>query len=222
MPDRPALKQLVWGTMPDGYRRRRGRVVKVWTDPDDPSRWTATFAEEATGHLFAFGERDQWGPAMAREDLAAGAAGGGRVGHGMERPGRGQPGLRPGAADLPRLPRGRYRAAPGRREEPAMTIEEFAEMILEQQREESRRGGYPDWMTDALRVKVVPGRVYTKVDVGPEHNMSGRYMVEVTTGRIYGIKGYGKVHKGHYYGTLEEAAERWNWGGYRARRRAAG
>jgi hypothetical protein len=53
--------------------------------------------------------------------------------------------------------------------------------------------------------QVVPGRVYTKVDVGPAHNMSGRYMIENATGVIYGIKGYGRVDKRHRYGTLATA-----------------
>lgn len=64
-------------------------------------------------------------------------------------------------------------------------------------------------------VKVVPGPVYTKVDFGG----SGKYMVENATGTIYGIKGYGRVHKGHWYGTLDTIAE-WDWSGYGAVRSA--
>lgn len=58
-------------------------------------------------------------------------------------------------------------------------------------------------------VHIKPGRKYTKIDV----YTSGKYMVENATGIIYGIKGYGKVHKGHVYGTLDIIAD-WNWGGY--------
>lgn len=35
-------------------------------------------------------------------------------------------------------------------------------------------------------------------------------MVERSTGKIYGIIGYGKIHKGHYYGTLDEI-DQWYW-----------
>lgn len=48
------------------------------------------------------------------------------------------------------------------------------------------------------KVKVVPGRKYTKVDVGS----SGRYMVD-PDGNIFGCKGYGVVHLGRPYGTLD-------------------
>lgn len=53
------------------------------------------------------------------------------------------------------------------------------------------------------------GKKYAKVDIGT----SGRYMVEVETGNIFGIKGYGQVHKGHFYGTLDTINE-YFWGGY--------
>jgi hypothetical protein len=92
-------------------------------------------------------------------------------------------------------------------------VERFAAMVL-QQRQERLRTSYPDspqWEWE--RVSVKPGPVYTKVDVGPEHNMSGKYMIENATGIIYGIKGYGRVHKGHRYGTLGTIG-RWHWGGY--------
>ena len=92
-------------------------------------------------------------------------------------------------------------------------IAAFAALLLEQHTERLRASGY-DWPET---VKVHPRKLYTLVDVGPEHNMSGRYMVEHATGIIYGIKGYGKVHKSHRYGTLDTIHE-WQWGGYRARK----
>ena len=55
------------------------------------------------------------------------------------------------------------------------------------------------------------GPKYTRVDVGT----SGKYMVENSTGAIYGIKGYGRVHRGHAYGTLDTVDD-WDWSGYRA------
>jgi len=63
----------------------------------------------------------------------------------------------------------------------------------------------------SCKVKITPGKKYTKVDRGG----SGMYMIDNETGVIYGIKAYGKVHKGHTYGTLV-TIERFNWGGYKA------
>jgi hypothetical protein len=60
------------------------------------------------------------------------------------------------------------------------------------------------------KVRVIPGRKFTKVDVGS----SGKYMVENETGVIFGIKAYGQVHKGHRYGTLDTINDFW-WGEYR-------
>ena len=59
------------------------------------------------------------------------------------------------------------------------------------------------------KVKIVPGSKYAKVNVGG----SGKFMVEIATGNIYGIKGYGQVNKGHAYGTLDTIAN-FFWGGY--------
>lgn len=61
------------------------------------------------------------------------------------------------------------------------------------------------------RVTVVAGRKFIKVDVGS----SGKYMVDAQTEEIFGIKGYGVVHRGHRFGTLD-TIEDFNWGGYRA------
>ena len=58
-------------------------------------------------------------------------------------------------------------------------------------------------------VEVKPGRFYTRLDVG----RSGKYMVENQTGRIFGIKAYGVIHRGHQYGTLQTVND-WQWGGY--------
>lgn len=59
------------------------------------------------------------------------------------------------------------------------------------------------------------GRKYANVDVGS----SGKYMVELDTGNIYGIKAYGVIHRGHAYGNLDTIAE-WDWSGYKASKRA--
>lgn len=59
----------------------------------------------------------------------------------------------------------------------------------------------------------VSGRKYARVDVGT----SGRYMVELATGAIYGIKAYGVIHRGHHYGTLDTVAD-YDWRGAQARK----
>jgi hypothetical protein len=75
---------------------------------------------------------------------------------------------------------------------------------------------YPGPFTaDTATVRAVPGKRYTKIDVGPTNNWSGRYMVESDTGRIFGIKGYGVIHRGHYYGTLDTIHD-FFWGAYTA------
>lgn len=62
---------------------------------------------------------------------------------------------------------------------------------------------------DNCRTKIKAGRKYTKVDIGG----SGRYMVNMDTGTIYGIKAYGQVHRGKVYGTVDTIGY-WNWGEY--------
>ena len=58
------------------------------------------------------------------------------------------------------------------------------------------------------------GPKYTRVDVGS----SGKYMIENETGRIFGIKAYGVVCRGHYFGTLDTIHD-YNWGSYRAQKK---
>lgn len=52
------------------------------------------------------------------------------------------------------------------------------------------------------RINIIPsvtvGRKYIKVDV----DRCGVFMVD-RDGSIFGIKGYGKIHFGHNYGTLD-------------------
>jgi hypothetical protein len=91
-----------------------------------------------------------------------------------------------------------------------MTPEELAALILAQTREVIA-DAYGQAQADIELVNVIPGRVYTKIDRGPAHNPAGFLMIENATGEIFGIKAYGKVHKGHRYGTLATAAE-WFWG----------
>lgn len=57
--------------------------------------------------------------------------------------------------------------------------------------------------------KVTLGGKYIRVDIGT----GGRYMVVIGTGEIFGIKGYGVIHRGHYYGTLDTIGE-YDWAQY--------
>jgi len=94
-----------------------------------------------------------------------------------------------------------------------MTIEQLAALILEQT-QARLKADYPtspQWEWE--RVQVKPGPKYTKIDRGPEHNMSGFLMIDNATGEIFGIKGYSRVHKGRRYGTLDTAGQ-WYWGNY--------
>jgi hypothetical protein len=97
-----------------------------------------------------------------------------------------------------------------------MDVNEFAQLVLEQTKARLAKRfsqEQADWET----VQVIPGPKYTKVDIGPASNMSGKYMIENETGIIYGIKGYGRVHKSHTYGTLE-TVNQWYWGDYTGQR----
>jgi hypothetical protein len=71
-------------------------------------------------------------------------------------------------------------------------------------------------------VKVKMGRKYANVDTGcrlmtfddgERWTGSGKYMVELSTGTIYGIKGYGVIHRGHCFGTLDTIMG-YDWSGY--------
>ena len=61
------------------------------------------------------------------------------------------------------------------------------------------------------KIHIRPGKKYVKID----QEGSGKYMVVAETGEIFGIKGYGVIHKGHAYGTLDTINE-WYWGSYKA------
>ena len=61
-------------------------------------------------------------------------------------------------------------------------------------------------------VSIKPGNKYTKIDRGG----SGVYMVD-QDGQIWGIKAYGVIHRGYFYGTLDTIND-YNWGDYTARK----
>ena len=80
-----------------------------------------------------------------------------------------------------------------------MTLQEFADKVTQTGQESLRKAGMgceANLRNAIARVK--QGRKWAYVDVG----CSGKYMVN-PQGEIYGIKGYGVPHLGHYFGTLE-------------------
>jgi hypothetical protein len=89
-------------------------------------------------------------------------------------------------------------------------IETFARLLETEQLENLRQRGL-DCEANILRCKskIVDGKKYIKVNL----DGTGKYMVEKSTEFIYGIKGYGQVHKGHQYGTLD-TINKWYWGSY--------
>jgi hypothetical protein len=92
-------------------------------------------------------------------------------------------------------------------------IYSLAQKIQAEQMERFQREAGESWQTGnwfAWHVFVKPGRKYVNVDVGS----SGKYMI-TPEGEIYGIKGYGVIHRGHFYGTLD-TINQWNWSNYTA------
>jgi len=87
-------------------------------------------------------------------------------------------------------------------------IKNLANKIAEETRTEYIKKGF-DPKLHNFAVSIKPGSKYIKIDVGT----SGKYMVEKSTGNIYGIKAYGVIHRGHQYGTLDTIDE-WYWGEY--------
>ena len=91
----------------------------------------------------------------------------------------------------------------------------FAQRVETEQAERYRRE-FPEYEEDAdpfAKVSIIRGKKYVKVDVGS----SGKFMI-TEAGEIFGIKGYGVIHRGHQYGTLDTIDE-WNWGDYKPTRK---
>ena len=85
-------------------------------------------------------------------------------------------------------------------------LQAFCEMLTAQQKARHEKM-YTHKFSDEAHLHVA--KKYAKVDVGT----SGKYMVEMNTERIYGIKAYGVIHRGHQYGTLDTIRD-WDWSGY--------
>jgi hypothetical protein len=89
-------------------------------------------------------------------------------------------------------------------------LNRFAKLVQDQQIARLIKAGLScQTNIDNCRTSIKPGKKFIKVDVGG----SGKYMVEIATGNIFGIKGYGVVHLGHYYGTLD-TIDQYYWGDF--------
>ncbi len=89
----------------------------------------------------------------------------------------------------------------------AADCEAFRAHIEEQERARFEREFGDTWKTvhaTSWPCTLVVRRKYICADVGT----SGRYMIDRETGDIWGIKGYGKVHRGYHYGTIK-TPEHW-------------
>jgi len=64
-------------------------------------------------------------------------------------------------------------------------------------------------LDSARNVVIKKGKKYTKID----QDGSGKFMI-TEDGEIFGIKGYGKIHKGHHYGNITDTSG-YFWGDYR-------
>lgn len=79
-----------------------------------------------------------------------------------------------------------------------MTLEQFAELVEAKELERLIQMKCDcECNRNNIKTRIIPGKKYTKVDVGS----SGKYMIDAE-GNIFGIKAYGVIHRGHRYGTL--------------------
>jgi len=88
-------------------------------------------------------------------------------------------------------------------------LKRFAKLVQDQTFERLNKvhGNTVDWSRDS-KTNIKPGKKYVKVDVGS----SGKFMVDQDE-NIFGIKGYGVIHKGKRHGTLD-TIDQYYWGSY--------
>lgn len=93
-------------------------------------------------------------------------------------------------------------------------LEALANLLEKQQMERLAKEGITlEVHAPNYKSRIVVGKKYAKIDLGT----CGKLMVDMTTEEIFGIKGYGVVHKGHVYGTLDTIGD-WYWGYYKPRK----
>ena len=91
-------------------------------------------------------------------------------------------------------------------DENILTVQEFAELV-ETQAISCNPYSYAG-SEENLKVKVIPGKKYTKIDQG----LSGKFMIDDYS-NIFGIKSYGRINKNQHFGTLA-TTHLYFWGGY--------
>ena len=90
-------------------------------------------------------------------------------------------------------------------------IKRFAELLEREQIEQLHKDNLAcESNIFNCRVSVRPGKKYIKIDVGT----SGKYMID-RDGNIFGIKSYGVINRGHFFGNLD-TINLYYWGRYRA------
>jgi len=89
-------------------------------------------------------------------------------------------------------------------------LQKFGELLEKEQIERLYRDKLScEANINASRVSIKEGKKYFRIDTAN----SGKYMVD-REGNIFGIKGYGVIHRGHKFGTLETIND-YYWGEYR-------
>ena len=82
-------------------------------------------------------------------------------------------------------------------------IEQFAALVQEQEKQAIiRLCGSLNGNEKAYLTHIKPKKKYVYVDVGN----SGRYILEDEN--VYGCKAYGVIHRGHFYGSLDDILAR--------------
>lgn len=86
-------------------------------------------------------------------------------------------------------------------------------LLIEQQQIQELRRHKPVCRTDLRNCKTQTkwGRKYVTIEIC----FCCRYMIEIATGEIFGIRGHGKVHRDYCFGTLDTIEDYW-WGEYHA------
>lgn len=72
-------------------------------------------------------------------------------------------------------------------------LEVFALLLRDQTKERLEKNSMNKDGCNEPTTRVVLGKKYAKVDIGPNGQYSGRYMVD-KSGNIYGVKAYGVIH----------------------------
>ncbi len=95
-----------------------------------------------------------------------------------------------------------------------MNVQEFSDLVFEHRKQYFAKNKITIYQneTKATDVRIVPGKKYTKIDVGPFSQWSGKFMIDAD-GNIFGIKAYGVIHRGHHFGTLD-TVNNYFWGDY--------